>query len=978
MSKLVVLCSFLVIGILSLAQPDGKTNNKSRPDFLIKGSGWAESQLASMTLDEKIGQLFMVAAYSSKDESHFKELDKLITQYQIGGLIFFKGSPIAQANLTNRFQAEAKTPLFIAIDGEWGLSMRLDSTVLYPRQMMLGALPDSSLIYEMGKQIGKQCQRMGIHINFAPVIDVNNNAKNPVINNRSFGEIKEMVAKFGIAYMQGMQDQKVLACGKHFPGHGDTDMDSHKSLPTIAHKFDRLDSLELYPFKELINQKLASIMVAHLFIPALDNTPNQASTLSPKIVNGLLRDSLGFEGLVFTDALNMKGVSAFNDPGQVDVKALIAGNDVLLFPLDVPVAINAVKSAMTKGEVTEKDINEKCLRILKAKEWAGVDKTMPIDTKNLFDDLNQKETDVLNIKIAKQSLTLIQNLDNSLPLKDLNNLKTVYLNIGGTSTNHFYSSMQRYTEFPMIQIPRSLAAKEEDQLMKELEKYDRIIIGFHRTNNNPAGNFGITRQAIGIHEILSKRQEVVTVLFGNPYVLDKFGDLSQVKGLVVAYQDNDYTNEAAGQLLFGGIVPQGKLPVTASPDFPAGFGLTYSRRTRLEHVIPEEIGISEELLQRIDDIALAGIKMEAYPGCQIVAIKDGNVFYEKSFGHHRYDEKTKVKNSDIYDLASITKIAATTITLIKLQKDGLIDIDKTLGFYLPELVDSTPYKNMVIREMLSHQAGLHPWIPFYTATLENGMPNAAIYSSDSSASHDVKVAEHIYISSSYEAKMMERITQKALIKKTYKYSDLGYYFLKAIIEKQTGTKLENYVSDNFYAPMGLSTMTYHPKYKFARERITPTEDDTIFRKQLIWGDVHDPGAAMQGGVGGHAGLFSNALDLATLMYMLINDGEYGGVSYLDKDTIADFTRCQYCPKNRRGAGFDKPVRSLDGGPTCDKVSLSSFGHSGFTGTITWADPEKGIVYVFLSNRVYPNAENWLIVKEGIRTQIQDAFYVACH
>jgi beta-N-acetylhexosaminidase len=977
MMKYLTIIVFCCIPVLHFGQDSTDTNNKSTPEFLESSKGWAALRLAEMSLEEKIGQLFMVAAYSGKDEAHFIELEQLISTYKIGGLIFFKGHPSVQAKLTNRFQALSTTPLFIAMDGEWGLSMRLDSTIKYPRQMMLGALQDASLIREMGEQIGLQCKRLGVHINFAPVIDVNNNAKNPVINNRSFGETKELVATFGIAYMEGMQRHHVMACGKHFPGHGDTDMDSHKALPTILHDFARLDSVELYPFKKLIEKKLASIMVAHLYIPELDDTENQASTLSSKIINGLLKDSLGFEGLIFTDALNMRGVSQYYSPGEVDVKALMAGNDVLLFPLDVPLAIDKIKAALDKGDITLDEIDEKCLRILKAKEWVGLDNHQPIETDELYEDLNPIEAKVLVHQIAKKSITLVQNREETLPLKNLDTKSTIYLNIGGTKTNRFYSTMNLYHEIPMIQIPRSLGANEERLLLEGLADYDRIIIGFHHTNNNPKRNFGITRQAIGIHELLSKRQEVVSVIFGNPYVLDKFGDLDSTKAIVIAYEDNEYTNHAAAQLLFGGIIPEGKLPVTASASFPAGHGLTFKERTRLSHVIPEEIGILTEDLNAIDRICEKSIKNKAFPGCQVLAIKDGNVFYNKAFGYHTYDKKRSLKTSDIYDLASITKIAATTISLIKLQKDSLIDIDNTLGDYLLETVDSTPYKNMVLRQMLAHQAGLHPWLPFYIRTVRGGKPDPKYYSRDSSATNSYRVADNMYISPDYEQYMLKRITRQALRKKNYKYSDMGYYFMKAIIEKVSGEELEDYVMDNFYKPMGLSTMGYHPKYRFSKERLLPTELDTAFRDQLIWGDVHDPGAAMQGGVGGHAGLFSNALDLGTLMYMLINEGNYGGRNYLDQDSIANFTKCQYCPKNRRGAGFDKPVRSLDGGPTCNKVSLSSFGHSGFTGTITWADPEKGIVYVFLSNRVYPDAMNWKIVKENIRTEIQEVIYTSC-
>ncbi|MBI3134994.1 MAG: serine hydrolase [Bacteroidetes bacterium] len=963
-------------GITAFSNTDNFAYTAKTPAFLGVKTGWADSVFNSLTPDERIAQLFMVAAYSNKDEAHYTEITKLVRDYKIGGLIFFKGTPYQQAKLTNHYQQNAKTPLMIAIDGEWGLSMRLDSTAVYPRQMMLGAVQDEKLIYEMGRQIALQCKALGIHVNFAPVIDVNNNAKNPVINNRAFGEIKERVARLGIAYMKGMQDQKVMACGKHFPGHGDTDMDSHLSLPTIPHDYARLDSLELYPFKELIGEGLASMMVAHLYIPQLDNTPNQASTLSSKIVTGLLKDSLGFQGLIFTDALNMQGVSSYYQPGEVDVKAVLAGNDVLLFAQDVPVAIAKIKEAIQKGQITQQEIDQRCLKILKAKEWVGLNTYKPIDTQNLYDQLNLPETIVLNRKLARESATLIHNPENELPFGRTDTLKVAYLNIGGVKTNLFFETMQRYATVEQVQIPRALSATEEDELLEKLDQFDKVIVGFHRTSNDPKKNFGVTIQSIEIFQQLCELTDVTGVLFGNAYALERFGDLSKAKAFVVTYQDTDFTNEAAAQLVFGGIIPKGKLPVSGSAFFPAGTGLTYTSTTRLSFVLPEEIGISSEKLKRIDTLALGGIKMGAYPGCQIVAIKNGAVFYQKSFGYHTYDKIRAVENSDIYDLASITKIAATTICVIKMQQEGLIDIDDPLTKYLPDIVDSTPYQNMIIRSMMVHQAGLRDWIPFYTKTLVNGKPDPALYKTFPTGDFTHRVAENLYISAHYDTAIFNRIIATPLNKKVYKYSDLGYYFLREIVFRKTGKTLDQYAQENFYAPMNLTTMGYNPLNRFSKDRITPTENDTIFRQQVIHGTVHDQGAAMLGGVGGHAGLFSNALDLATLMYMLINDGNYGGVNYLNKDTLADFTRWQKYDNNRRGAGFDKPVRSLDGGPTCSQVSLSSFGHTGFTGTIAWADPENEIVYVFLSNRCYPVAENPLLLKEGIRVTIQDAIYSA--
>ncbi len=960
--------------IIASFTTDNIANNNSTPKFLdVKGT-WADSVLKSLTPNERIAQLFMVAAYSNKGVEHKNKINNLVSKYKIGGLIFFKGGPIREANLTNHYQSLAKTPLMIAIDGEWGVSMRLDSTTKYPRQMMLGAIQNEKLIYKMGKQIAEQCKLLGIHVNFAPVIDINNNPKNPVINNRSFGELKLQVTKLGLAYMHGMQDNNIIACGKHFPGHGDTDSDSHKTLPIINHNYNRIDSLELYPFKKLINEGLMSMMVAHLYIPTLDNTVNQASTLSPKIVNGLLKDSLGFKGLIFTDALNMRGVAKYYKPGEVDVKAILAGNDILLFPEDVPVGIAMIRQAIVNGQITQEEIDERCLRILKAKEWAGLDSYKPIETKYLIEKLNPIENEVLSRELADNSITLIQNQNNILPFKRLDSVKMVYLNIGGTAKNEFYKSLNNYTRIDEIKIPRALSKESELKVLKQLEKYDRIIIGFHRTSNSPKRNFGITRQAIDMHNKLAETKELITVVFGNPYVLESFGNQDKTKAIIVGYQDTKYTRKSAGELIFGGIMPKGKLPVSCSAKFPAKLGLTYENTTRVHFALPEEIKYTSNQFDGIDKIAKKGIKNGVFPGCQIVAIKSGNVIYNKSFGYHTYKKKTKVKWNDIYDIASITKIAATTYSLMQLTEQGKIDINKTLGDYVPEIVGESAYKNIKLKEMLAHQAGFVPWIPFYMNTVKNGKLKPFYYNKDSSAIYSQKVAKDLYIKPEFQDSIFNRILRTPLRRKKYKYSDIGYYFLKVIIEKQTNMPLDEYTAKHIYRPMGLSHTGYHPLYRFNKKRIPPTVNDTTFRRQVIWGDVNDQGAAGLGGVGGHAGLFTNALDLGVLMYSLINEGNYGGENYVNSKVINEFTKQQYAPTNRRGAGFDKPVRSLDGGPTCSQVSLESFGHSGFTGTITWADPENEIVYVFLSNRTFPNDMNWKIVKQNIRTDIQDILY----
>ncbi len=952
-------------------------NEENIPPFEESPTPWADSIFQILSPDERTAQLFMVAAYSNKGEKHKQKIEELITNQKIGGLIFMQGGPVRQANLINYYQEISKVPLMVSIDGEWGLAMRLDSTVKYPWQMTLGAIQDEQLIYQMGVDIGEQCKRLGIHVNFAPVVDVNINPKNPIINARSFGEDKRNVASKGIAYMKGMQSVNVMANAKHFPGHGDTDKDSHKSLPIINHSSERMDSIELYPFKELINNGLASIMVAHLYIPAYVKEENTATTLSKEVVTDLLQDTLGFKGLIFTDALNMKGVSSFFEPGEVDVKALLAGNDVLLFSGDVATAIAEINKAIEKGEVTREEVDRRCLKILRAKEWEGLGDYKPVETKNLVKDLNTNEYELINRKLSEASLTVLQNKDNLIPLKRLDTLKIASLSIGEGEINEFQEMLSLYNHVDHFTI-KELESKKNADLLDTLRQYNTIIVSIHKSNKNPWKSYKIGAGTKDMIANLSMKNKVILTVFANPYSLIDFGSAEKVNTLIQAYQNSTYAQEAAAQLIFGGIGADGKLPVSVSEKFKVGTGLKIESLNRFKYTVPEELGINSEDLYRIDSIALSGIKEEAYPGCQVLVAQKGKVIYNKSFGYHTYEKTRAVKNSDIYDLASITKIGATLLSVMQLQDQGKFSLDSTLGTYLHKMIpDSLPYYNLNLREILAHQSGLQAWVPFYIKTIRGGKLDTVIYRSDSSTYYPLRVADNIYINKDYPNIIMQRILKGPIKEKEYRYSDLGYYFLKHIVEVQTGEQIEDYVG-RIYAQMGMSTAGYMPRERFSLDRIPPTEYDEVFRKQVIHGDVHDPGAAMLGGVGGHAGLFSNANDLAKLMQMYLNYGSYGGVEYIQDTTLKEFTKCQYCvdDENRRGAGFDKPVRDGEGGPTCNCVSYLSFGHSGFTGTIAWADPEQEIVYIFLSNRIYPDAENKKLLHMNIRTDIQEVIYNA--
>tara|TARA_Y100000589_G_scaffold312141_1_gene332168 strand:- start:6020 stop:8965 length:2946 start_codon:yes stop_codon:yes gene_type:complete len=952
-------------------------NTNNLPPFLRKSTPWADSLIKTMTLDEKIGQLFMVAAYSNKGIEHQQEIVELITKYHIGGLIFMQGGPVRQAKLTNLYQTKSKIPLMLAIDGEWGLAMRLDSTVKYPWQMTLGAIQDSGLIMKMGEQIAEQCQRVGLQINFAPVVDINSNPKNPIINARSFGEDKINVTEKGTEYMWGMQKHHVLPTAKHFPGHGDTDADSHKTLPVLNHPYKRLDTLELYPFKQMTKKGLGGVMVAHLYVPSLEPTENKATTLSKRVVTDLLHDSLEFKGLIFTDALNMQGVSKFYPPGVVDVMALKAGNDVLLFSQDVPTAIKEIKKALQNGEISKEQIDAHCLKILRAKEWMGLNRYHSVKLNGLYNDLNKKEYTLLQKQLYQKALTVLKNEHNLLPIKELKDNNIVTISFNEEPGSVFEQTVDLYKESKHYQVKNLHDIANINEWKERLTNTNTIIASFHNSDANPWKKYKIKGEWLAFLMQISKEKKLILCNFQNAYALSAIKTTGFADAIIQAYQNNEFTQSAVAQLIFGAIGANGKLPVSAGK-FKVGDGINLEPLGRLQYTLPEELNIRSEWLKPIDSIAESGIKEGAYPGCQVLVAKSGKVIYQKAFGYHTYDSILPVKITDIYDLASVTKISATVLALMKLQSEGKFSLDHNLCDYLgDEIPDTLPYYNMNIREILAHQAGLQAWVPFYIKTLVNGVPRYDIYSLDSSETYPLRVADNLWINKGYPDTIFKRILRGPVKTKEYRYSDLGYYFFKRIIEKITGESLDVYIQ-HIYDDIGMSTTTFKPRYKFPLYRIVPTEKDNYFRHQLIHGDVHDMGAAMMGGVGGHAGLFSNANDLAKLMQMYLNYGEYAGKRYIDSTVLAEYTKCQFCAENgnRRGAGFDKPVRDGEGGPTCNCVSYLSFGHSGFTGTLVWVDPEEEIVYVFLSNRIYPTAENKKLLHLNIRTNIQEVIYDA--
>jgi len=943
--------------------PHIKSERKNFFPITYAENKWVDSIYNQMTFNEKVGQLFMVAAYSNKDTTHTNAIEKLVRDYKIGGLIFFQGGPKRQAKLTNKYQSLAKVPLFIGIDAEWGMSMRLDSTFRYPFNMTLGAIKDLNLVEKVGVSMAKESKRMGVHFNFAPVLDINTNPKNPIIGYRSFGESKVNVAEHAIALMNGAQSQGIFSTGKHFPGHGDTATDSHSTLPLVTASLDHLEKVELYPYKRMFDEGLVSVMVAHLNVPSLEPRDGYPTSISHHVVTDVLKNEMGFDGLIFTDALNMKGASNFKKPGDIDLEAFLAGNDILLFAENVPLAVEKICMAYQDGLITESRLEESVKKILHYKFKAGLGNYYPIEEINLYNDLNPVSNQALQYQLYENAVTVVKN-DEVLPIKNLNQ-KIAYVKLGDDSNVSFVTTLKKYTEITEVY------DSNIDSLMTKLKDFETVIIGYHKSDKTWWKSPELSESELQWIAKIANQKKVILDCFAKPYSLSKIPSFEAIEGVIVSYQNGDIAQEVSAELIFGAIEAKGKLPVSINENYRVGDGLTTAKLNRLGFSTPENVGMSSEKLSLIAKIAQKAIDGKMAPGMQVLVARKGKVIYQKSFGFQTYDNKVKVKNSDLYDVASVTKMVATLPNVMQLYDKKKVTLETTLGEMLPIFKGSNK-QQITFKELLSHYGRMQAWIPFYKATLDTAkIPLEKYYRKVSTDGFTKRVSDSLFLRDDYHDTIMKKIINSPLIdKKEYRYSDFTFIILKQYLEKVTGKPLDDLVNENFYQSLGMNNTLYNPLKKFDKSVIAPTEIDTYFRHDTIQGYVHDMEAAMENGVGGHAGIFSNAMDIAKMMQMYLQKGNYGGVQYFSPETFTTFNTCWYCTEgNRRGLGFDKPQLS-GGGPTCGCVSKSSFGHTGFTGTIAWADPETDIVYVFLSNRTYPNDNVNKLSKENIREDIQ--------
>lgn len=938
---------------------------------------WVDSVFDKMSVDQRIGQLFMIIADPSNDERTTRSIIRNIENQKIGGILFAKGDPIDQAKSTNLYQKKSPTPLLISVDGEWGLAMRLKGTPRYPKNMLLGAVANQQLLYDYGRAMALNCKEMGIHISFAPVMDVNSNPKNPVIGTRAFGEDPQLVAQRGIAYSKGLEDQGVMAVAKHFPGHGDTGEDSHKTLPVVKHNLAYLDTVDLLPFTQYIDSGFSGIMTGHLSIPALDSTTGKPSSLSPIIIQDLLQKKMGFRGLTFTDALVMKGAAVGSS--SICVLALLAGNDILLSPAFPEREFAAVKKALEEGVLKQEDIEEKCMKILAYKYVLGLSDYKEIPIKGLLERLNTPEVANLIDELNAEGITVLRKKEGALPIQFEYGKKVASLSLGTANIAAFQKTLSLFTGVKHFVIPANASPKVIAAVYKQVEAYDIVLCGIHSTRISDSQQL----------QALAKTKKLHLVFFTNPYQLKKFKtSIAKASSVSLAYENTKSAQDAAAQVLMSGLPAKGKLPVNIDGLFELGTGLTLDKK-RLAHLSPEALKYSAKDFEKIDLLVNEALKKEVFPGCQVLVAKDGVVIYNKGFGYFDFAKTHAVGIHDVYDLASITKVAATVPALMSLYDKKAFGINDHMSKHLP-MLQNTNKSSISIKEALLHESGMLSFIPLYMPAIDKNSYSGPIYSSkrdlvyrvqydtntymrtdfkfDStlvSNTHkegfDLQVAKKFYLKNQYKNIALNMVIQSTVKSKgKYLYSDLNFILLKEMVESITKKNIDAFVDENWYHALGASSLGFKPLRHIDSLQIAPTENDQFLRNQILVGFPHDEAAAFLGGVAGHAGLFSSANDLVKLLQVFLNKGSYGGKTYLTAETV-DFFTSSKSAISRRGMGFDRS-------------SETRYGHTGFTGTCFWVDPQHQLIYILLSNRVYPSRTNKSLMQMNIRSNIQEAIY----
>jgi beta-N-acetylhexosaminidase len=917
---------------------------------------WVDSVFRTMSADEKIGQLLMVRV-AAGDEASAGRLFSNIKSYGVGGAIITQGGPLRVSGLVNKAQAASHVPMLFGIEAVRGVGFTLDSVQPLPPPLVLNALRNDSLIAASAQEVARQMKILQLHINFMPIANTDASSDPYPDKLLHFGTDRLRVARAAKFFVEAHDAQGIMSVAQHDvrSKHGTTATELlYRGIP---------DSALFHSYREMISRGLKGIVTSGLPYFYLERHRNLPPSASQIFVSEHIKRSLGFNGLTFTDIPSLQKVVSKPRGGETELLAFQVGNDMLIDPVNIPATVKKIRKTLKKNLPLQQHLDSTVRKILSAKFNAGLAHMKPVDTDNLVRKLNSREASLLRQRLNRESVTLVTNEGGEVPIRALAKRRFAVVSVGMDTENTFSHTLSKFAPFDKysIRLPEDTL-----KLLGDLPHYDVVVLASFPLAQNLLPTVGPALQRLTHHHLILAH-------FGDPSLLDSFHGFSAV---IAGYTDDAIAQRSAAELIFGSIPARGRLPLTVSDKWREGAGASISTINRFSYGMPEEAGMDSRMLEQIDAVAREAIDSMATPGCHVLVARHGKVVYDRSFGWYTYDNKVPVSDETIYDLASVTKVTATLQAVMYLEEQKQIDVNKKVSVYLPELV-STNKKDITIKDMLTHQSGLLPFIPMWPQTIKDNTFDPYYYSATRSESYPLHVAGDLFVAPYIRDSAWHWAVQSRLLDRAprtpfaYRYSDMGSMVLHRMANKLLPEPMEKFLQQYFYEPLGAQTMGYLPLERFPISQIAPTEIDTTYRKTLIAGTVHDERAAMLGGVAGHAGLFGNATDLAKVCQMLLNGGNYGGIQFFKPETVHQFTAKQY-ENSRRGLGWDKPTGDWNG-PTAVLASPLTFGHTGFTGTCIWIDPEFDLVFVFLSNRVWPDRNNKLL-NANIRPRIQEIIY----
>ena len=953
LKKVYVLFPSISVLLLNLAwgHPT-QFNSDTLPEQIYQRASldqWIQQAIDTLTVEEKISQLLFLPVYSTSDYRYVQDIESLAEIYPLGGIIFFQGQLQPLKQQIQRLQQASSVPLLIGLNAERGLGTTLDSTESYPPLQTLGAIQELTYLEQAGAAVARQCRNVGVHLNFNPLISVGHNGREYTASS-GFHDQPIRSIQQGLAYMKGMKEYGLIPCFQRIRAEGTAQKSTSSLRGTLLAHLGSINPVDVPPASTL--------------------RPDQARSI-------ILEQAFQLEGLIFSEPLAEQGNSS-----NIGLNSLKAGNDVLFSPNNVKQTIQEVARAITQGTLDEEVINRRVAKVLRLKYQVGLDAPFAIDSVSADLSPWQHSPRLLKQQLLEQSVTLLRNERNVLPFETLDTAQFASLTISDSpsTAQYFQDYLDRYTFFTHYKVPKTSDRFDYEQTYERLRRYDQVVVAIHEPQL--ATGRVVPKKTLAFLKFLEAETNVTLVFFGAPGRMARF---SRFSTLMCAYQSDSVAQKVVPQMLFGALATRGKLSTNVTDELAVGTGIITQPLQRLRYSFPEEVLIHPDSLNTIDSLANWAIREQMTPGCQVLVARRGSVIYQKAYGYQTYDSLIRITNQTIYDIASVTKVAATVQAVMLLHPQGAFSLDDRFSYYLPEL-KNTNKSRITIRDALLHRAGLRSFVPFWLFTTDDDGLKPDLYRYNPEQNFTQPITVGLYGTAALKDSVWNWTIESDLRRYrgqlpswkptyNYRYSDLGFYMLHRFIEKVTDQPLDEFLAQNIYDPLGLPTLRYRPLCQFSQDDIAPTEDDTHFRNTLIQGTVHDEGAALSGGVAGHAGLFSTANDLAILMQMNLQEGYYGGQQYFPYGTVKMFSKRPY-NDSRRGLGWDKPEHFREGGPTAPEASLSSFGHLGFTGTSVWVDPKYDLVYVFLSNRVHPSARNTKLLTEGIRTKIQSVIYQA--